>query len=158
MLTVGRRAVTRGSVKIPCCVITRFGLSVTEPGRDVTVLRSQAGLPAAHPGQLVGPGIFAVLGGLGTVFGRNLAVVNSLCAVICSLGVRRWGSRSFACGLLTLVRCAVSRGVIARSCLSVALLGLSVAYVRGQIAVASFYVPFAWRRQGLFMVRQSVPA
>jgi hypothetical protein len=88
MLTVGRRAVTCGSVKVAGRVITRLGLSVPQPGSDVAILRGQARLPAAHAGQLVGPGILAVLGGLGAILGRNLAVIDGLSAVIGSLGVR----------------------------------------------------------------------
>jgi hypothetical protein len=144
MLTVGRRAVTCGSIKVAGRVITRFGLSVTQPGRDVAILRGQARLPAAHAGQLVGPGIFAVLGGLGAILGRNLAVIYGLGAVIGSLGVRGWRQRTFACRVLTLARGAVpcgavevTRCVISRRGLSVALLGLSVTHVRRQIAVAS---------------------
>jgi len=144
MLTVGRRAITCGSVKVARRVITRFGLSVPQPGRNVTVLRSQARLPTAYSCQLVGPGILAVLGGLGAILGCHPAVIDSLGSVIGSLGVRGRRQRIFAVRLLTLARGAVScrsvevtRGVISRRGLSIALLGLSVTHVRRQIAVAS---------------------
>jgi hypothetical protein len=154
MLAVGRRAVTCGSVQIARRVIARFGLSVTQPGRDVTILRSQARLPATHTCQLVGPGVFAVLGGLGAIFRRHLAVIDSLGAVVRSFSVPRWGPGPFR--LLTLTHRAVpcgsvevTRCVIARRGFSVALLGLTVTNVRGQIAVAPFYVPLTCRRQGV---------
>jgi len=145
MLPVGRRAISCGSVKIAGRVIARLGFSVAQPGRDVTVLRSKAGLPAAHSCQLVGPGIFAILGGLGAILGRNLAVIDSLGAVIRGLGATPWRSGTFACRPFTLTRRAipcgsveVSRRVITRFRLSVTLLRLSVTHVRSQIAVAPF--------------------
>ena len=149
MLTVGCRAIPRGSVKIACRVITGFRLPVAQPGRDVTVLRSQAGLPAAHSCQLVGPGIFAVLGGLGAIFGRYPAVIDGLGAVVRSLSATRGRSGAFACLLLILIRTVicgpieVTCGVITRRGLSVTLLGLSVTHVRGQIAIAPFDVTLA---------------
>jgi hypothetical protein len=103
MLTVAGGAITRGPVEVARRVITRFGLSVTQPGRDVTVLRSQAGLPAADSGQLIGFGIVAV----------------------------RFG-------------------------LSISLLGLPIADVRREVAVATFYVALARRRQGVFLVVRQV--
>ena len=166
MLTIGRRAVTCGSVKIAGRVITRFGLSVTQPGRDVAILRGQARLPAAHAGQLVGPGIFAVLGRLGAILGRNLAVIYGLGAVIGSLGVRGWRQRTFACRVVTLARGAVTCGavevtrrVVASRGLTVTLFGLTVTHIRGQIAIAPFYIPLTRGCQGvLAIVRQSIPA
>ncbi len=156
ILTVGRRAVTCSSIKIAGRVITRFGLSVTQPSRDITVLRRQAGLPTAHSCQLVCPGILAVLGCLGAIFGRNPAVINGLSAVIRSLSMPRWLTGAIACRLLTLTRSAVSRRsvevarrVIARRSLSVPLLGLSVTHVRGKIAVAPFDVPLARLCEGV---------
>src|SRR4029077_11037373 len=41
----------------------------------------EAGAAAAGSGQLVGPGILAVLGGLRAVFGRDLAVVDGLSTI-----------------------------------------------------------------------------
>ncbi len=156
MLTVGRRAIPCGSIKIARRVVTRFGFSVAQPGRDVTVLRSQAGLPTAHSSQLVGSGIFAVLCGLGAIFGRNLAVVDGLGPVIRSLGVPRGRSGTFACLLITPVRRAipcgsveVTRRVVTRLGLSITLLGLSVTHVRSQIAVAPFQVALACLCQGV---------
>jgi hypothetical protein len=157
MLTVARRAVPCGSVEITRRVVTRFGLSVTLPGRDVTALRSQPGLPAAHSGQLVGPGILAVLGGLRAIFGCNLAVVNGLGAVVRSLIVPRGSSGTFACRMLTLASRAVTCGsveitrrVITRFGLSVTQLGREVTHVRSQIAVTPFYVALACRCKGVF--------
>ncbi len=144
MLTVGRRTVTGGSIEIARRVITRLGLSVPQPGRNVTVLRSQARLPTAYSCQLVGPGILAVLGGLGAVFGRHLAVVDGLGAVLSRLSVRRRTRATFAVRLLTLARGAVScrsievaRGVVTGGGFAVTLLGFPITHVRGQIAVAS---------------------
>jgi hypothetical protein len=156
VLTVGRRAIPGGSVKITGRVITCFRLSVTQPGRDVTVLRGEAGLPTAHSGQLVGPGILAVLGGLRAIFGSDLAVVDGLGAIIRSLSAAQRRSGTFACLLLILTRrtvtCGaveVTRGVITSSGLSVALLRLAIAHVRGQIAVAPFDVALARLGQGV---------
>jgi hypothetical protein len=158
MLAVGRGSVTRGSIEIARRVITGLGLSVTQPGRDVPILRGQASLPTAHPGQLVCPGVLAVPGGLGAVFGRHLAVIYGLGAIIGSLGVPRWRTGTFALGLLTLTCRAVScrpveiaRRVIARRGLSVTLLGLPVTHVGGQIAVAPFYVALTCDCQGVFI-------
>jgi hypothetical protein len=156
MLTVGRRAIPRGSVKIARRVVTRFGFSVAQPGRDVTVLRSQAGLPTAHSSPLVASRIFAVLCGLGAIFRRNLAVVDGLGPVIRSLSVPRGRSGTFACLLFTLARRAipcgsveVTRRVVTRFGLSITLLCLSVTHVRGQIAVAPFQVALACLCQGV---------
>ena len=150
MLAVRRRAIPCGSVKVAGRVVTRFGLSVTQPGRDITVLRSQAGFPTTHSCQLVDPGVFAILGGLSAIFGRNPPVINRLGAVIRSLSVPRGSSRTFAYRLLTLTRRQVPRGsveitrcVITRFRLSVTLLRLSVTHVRSQIAVAPLYVTLA---------------
>jgi hypothetical protein len=158
VLTVGRRAIARGSVKITRRVITCFRLSVAQPGRDVTVLRSQAGLPTAHSCQLVGPGILAVLGGVGAIFGRDLAVVDSLGAVIRSLSAARGRSGTFARRLLTVTLRAIPGGSaevtrrITRLGISITLIRLSVAHVRGEIAVAPFDVTLACLRQGVLAV------
>jgi hypothetical protein len=156
MLTVRRRAIPSRSVEIAGGVITSFGLSVTQPRRDVTVLRGQAGLPAPDSCQLVGPGILAVLGGLGAIFGRHPAVVDSLGPVVRSLGPARGRSGTLAVRLLTISRrpvaCGpveVARRVITRRGLPVALLRHSVAHVRGQIAVAPFDVALACLGQGV---------
>ena len=65
VLPVGRRAIARGPVQVAGGVVTRFGLPVAQTGCDVSVLRSQTGLPAAHVGQLVDSRVFPVLGGHG---------------------------------------------------------------------------------------------
>jgi hypothetical protein len=148
MLAVGRRAVAGGSVEVAGSVVTRFRLAVTQPGRDITILCGETRLSAAHSSQLIRPGILAVLGGLGAIFGRNLAVIDRLGSVIRSLGGGRWRWRAIAGRLLILARRAVSCGpvevtrcVVARSRLAITLFRLSVTGVRGQIAVAPFYVP-----------------
>ena len=49
---------------------------------------SQAGAAAADARQLVGPGIFTILGGLRAILGCNLAIVAALCPIIrCHLAV-----------------------------------------------------------------------
>jgi len=85
VLTVARRAIPCGSLVITRRVVTRFGLSVTQLGRDVTVLRRQPGLPTARSGHLVCPGILTVLGGLCAIFRCNLPVVGGLGAVVRSV-------------------------------------------------------------------------
>jgi len=156
MLTVGRRAVTGGSIEIARRVITRLGLSVPQPGRNVAILRSQARLPPAYSCQLVGPGILAVLGGLGAVFGRHLAVVDSLGSVVRRLCVRRRTRGTFAVRLLTLTRRAVprrsvevTRGVVTGGGLAVTLFGIPITHVRGQVAVPPFDIPLACGCQGV---------
>ena len=54
-LAIGRRAIPRRSVEVAGRVVAGLGLPVAQPGRDVSVARCQAGLPAAHRPQLVGP-------------------------------------------------------------------------------------------------------
>jgi hypothetical protein len=147
---VGRGAIACGSIEIACRVITRFGLTVAQSGGDVSVRRSLARLPAAHSCQLVGPGIFTVLGGLGPIFRRNLAVIDRLGAVVRSLGAPGWRPGAFAFRLVTLC-------VIARCSLSVTLFRLSITYIGGQIAVAPFNVALACRGQGIsVLIRQSI--
>ena len=155
-MTFGRRAIACRSVEVARRVIARFGLSVTQPGRFVAVLGSQAGHPPAGSRQLVGAGILAVLGGVGAIFGGHPAVVDSLGPVVSSLSVPRGSSGAFPGRLLTLARRAIAggsveitRGVVARRGLSVTLLGLSVADVRSPVAVAPLDVALAWRRQGV---------
>ena len=156
MLTVGRRAIPRGSVEITGGVVTSFGLSVAQPRRNVTVLRSQAGLSAAHSCLLVSPGILAILGGLGAILGRHPAVVDSLGPVVCSLSATRGRSGDLARRLFTIGRgsvpcgpVVVARGVVTRSGLAVALLRLAVAHIRGQVAIAPFDVTLARLGQGV---------
>jgi hypothetical protein len=150
MLTLARRAIPCGSVEITRRVVTRSGFSVTQLSRDVTVLRSQPGLPAAHSCQLVGPGILAVFGGVCAIFGRHLAVLDGLGAVVRSRSTPRGSSGTLAGRMLTLARRAIpcgsveiTRRVVTRFGLSVTLLGLSVTHVRSQIAITPFYVALA---------------
>ena len=138
VLSIARRSIPGGSVEITSRVVARFCLSVTQPGCDVTVLRGQPGLTAAHSSQLVGPGIFAVLGGLCPIFGRHLAVVDGLGAVVRSLSVPRGTSVTFAVCMLTLACGAVPCGsveitgrIVTCFGLSISLLGLAVTHVRG---------------------------
>src|ERR1700737_2109145 len=93
-------------------VITRFGLSVTKPGREITVLSSHPRLSTAHACELVGPGICAVLGCLGTVFGRHLAVVDRLGAVVRSPGAPRGCLVTFVCRMLPVGRRTATCGSV----------------------------------------------
>jgi len=139
MLTVARRAIRCRSVEITRRVVTRFGFSVTQLGRDVTFQRSQPGLPAPHSGRLVGPGIFAVLGGLCAIFRCKFAVVDGLGAVVRSLGAPRGSSGTFVSRMLTVARRAIpcrsveiTRRVVTRFGLSVTQLGRDVTVLRRQ--------------------------
>jgi hypothetical protein len=92
---------------------------------------------------------------MGAILGGHPAVVDSLGAVVGGLGVGRGSSGAFACRLRTLSGGAIAGGPVeitrrvTRFGLSVTLLGISVTNVRGQVAVATFYVSLAWRRQGV---------
>jgi len=125
-LAVARSAVPRGSVEITRRVVTRFGLSVPQPGRHVTVLRSQPSLPAPHTCQLVGPGILAVFGGLYAIFGCNPAVVDGLGAVVRGPSAPRSGPGTFVCRILAVARRAVPCGSVEITRRVVTRLGLSV--------------------------------
>ena len=125
-LPIARRAIARGSVEVTGRVIARFGLLVTQPGRDVAVAGSQPGLPAAHRRQLVRPGILAVLRGLRAILGGNLAVIDGPFAAVCSFRPTRVGARTFVCrapavarGAVTGRSIAITRGVVARFGLSI---------------------------------------
>ena len=159
ILAVARRAIPCGSVQITCRVVTRLRLSVAQLGGDVTVLRSQTGLPAAHSCQLVGAGILTILGGLCAIFRCNLAVVDSSFAVVGSPSMPRGSLGTFARLLLTVARRAIpcgsveiTRRVVARFGLPVTQGGLPVTHIRSQIAVASFYVALACGRDGILAV------
>jgi hypothetical protein len=158
-LAVARRAIPRGSVEITRRVVTRLSLSVAQFGGDVTVLRSQPGLPAAHSRQLVGPGILTVLGRLCAIFGCNLAVVDGSFAVVRSPSMPRGSLGAFPRLMLTVARRAIpcgsvkiTRRVVTRFGLPITQLGLSVTHIRSQIAVAPFYVALARGCQGVFAV------
>jgi hypothetical protein len=112
VLTVARRANPCGSVQVTGRIVTRLGFLVTEPGCNVTVLRRLPGLAAAHSRQLVGAGIFEVLGRLRSILGRHLAVVDCLGAVVGCLSVTRWTSGILTCRVLTLARCPIHRGSV----------------------------------------------
>jgi hypothetical protein len=156
MLTVARRAIPCRSVEITRRVVTRFGFSVTQLGRDVTFQRSQPGLPALHSGRLVGPGIFAVLGGLCAIFRCKFAVVDGLGAVVRSLGAPRGSPGTFVSRMLTVARRAIpcrsveiTRRVVTRFGFSVTQLGLSVTLVRSQITVTPFDIALARSCKGV---------
>jgi len=106
LLTVARRTVAGGSIEITRRVVTRLGRSIAQLGRNVTVLRRESGLAAAHSCQLVGPGVFSVLGGLRSIFGCNFAVVDSLGAIVRGPSASRRASGAF--GMLTLARGAIT--------------------------------------------------
>ena len=92
-----------------------LGLPVTQPCGNVTVLRSQPGLSAAHSRLLVGPGIQAVFGGVGAIFCRNSAVVNGLGAVVRGSGAPRGGLRAFVSRILAIARRSISASSTASS-------------------------------------------
>ncbi|HZQ50322.1 MAG TPA: hypothetical protein VFB69_08440 [Candidatus Dormibacteraeota bacterium] len=157
-MTVGRRPIPGGAVEIAGRVVARLGLPVAKPGRDIAILRRKAGLPAAHPAQLVGPGILAVLGGLRAVFGRNLAVIDGLSAVVGSIKSPRRrraalarGS-TLAFGAVTGRSVEVTRSVIARGGLSITLLRLAVPHVGGQVPVATFEVTLSGLGEGVVAI------
>ena len=156
ILAVACRAISSGSVKIARRVVTCFGLPVTEPSSDVTVLRSQPSLSAAHPRQFVGPGILAVFGRLCTIFGRNLAVVGGLFPVIRRTCMSGGTPVTFARLMLAVtdraiprVPVKITRSVVTRFGLPVAQRGLSITHIGGQIAVAALYVTLAWACEGV---------
>jgi len=134
-LTIARRAIPCGSVEIPGSVIARFGITVAQPGRDVTVPRSQAGLPTAHRCFLVGPGIFAVLRCLGAIFGCDFAVVDGSYAAVGSLGAPRICPRTFISRALAVAHRAVPRSSVAITCGIVTRFGLSVTQPGRDVAV-----------------------
>jgi hypothetical protein len=144
VLTVARRAIPGGSVEVTCRVVARFGLTVTQPGCDVTVLGSQPGLSPPHSGQLVGPGIKAVLGCVGAILGRNPAVIDGLGAVVRGSGAPRGGLDAFVGCILAVARRAIpggsveiARSVVTRFRLSVAQPGRDVTVLRGQPGLAA---------------------
>jgi len=65
---------------------------------------SQPGAPAAHSCQLVGPGIFTVLGGLRAIVRGNLAVAAGLRAVGGGVSARRSCPGTVSCRILTVAR------------------------------------------------------
>jgi hypothetical protein len=138
ILAVASRAIPCGSVQITRRVVARFSLSVAQLGRNVTVLRSQPGLPAAHSCQLVGPGILTVLGRLCAIFRCNLAVVDGSFAVVRSSGMPRGSLGTFARLLLTDARRAIPCGSVEITRRVVTRFGLPVTHIGSQIAVAPF--------------------
>ena len=138
-LTIDRGLLSCGSVEITRGAVTGFGLLVTQPGRDVTLPRSQAGLATAHCHQLVCPGIFAIPGGQCAIFGRNPAVVECSHPAVRSAGAPRLGPCAFVCRALAVARRTISggsieiaRGVVARLGFSVTQLGGNITLARGQ--------------------------
>jgi hypothetical protein len=141
---IGRRAIPRGSVEIAGRVVTCLGLSVAQPGRDISVLSRHPRLPAAGASQLIRPGIVAVLGGLGPIFGRHPAVVDGLGPVVRRPSAARGGLVAFVCGMLTVGGGAITRGsvkvarrVVTRFGLSVTQPGRDVAVLRSQAGLAT---------------------
>jgi hypothetical protein len=134
-LTIARGAIPGSAVAIPGRVVTRFSLSVAQPGRDVSVPRGEPGLPATHSRQLVGPGILAVLRRMRAIFGCNLAVIDSPYAAVGRLSAPRVGPRTFVCGTLTVARRAIPRTSVAITGSVVSRLGLLVTQPRRDVAV-----------------------
>jgi hypothetical protein len=144
VLTVTRRAITGSAIEVAGRIVTRFRLSVTQPGSDVAVLRCQSGLAPAHPHQLVGPGIKAVLGGVGAIFSGNPAVVDRLGAVVRGSSAPRGGLDAFVGRILAVARRAipggsveVAGGVVTCLRLPVAQPGCDVTVLRGQPGLAA---------------------
>jgi hypothetical protein len=144
VLTVASRAIPGGAIEIARRVVTRFGLSVTQPGCNVAVLGSQPSLSPPYSRQLVGPGIKAVLGGVGAIFGRNPAVVDGLRAVVCGSSPPRGGLDTFVCRILAVARGAIpggsveiARGIVTRFRLSVAQPGGDVTVLCSQPGLAA---------------------
>jgi hypothetical protein len=126
-LAVAQCAVPCSSVEVTRCVVTRLGLSVTLLGRNVTLSRSQSGLPTAHCRQLVGPRILAVLGGARAIVRCNLAVVDGAHAAVSSFGAARVGPGTLLRRSSTIARLPISCGPVEITCRVVTRFGLSVA-------------------------------
>jgi hypothetical protein len=118
-------------------VVTRFGLSVSQPRRYVTVLRSQPGLAAPQSCQLIGPGVLAVFGRLNAIVCCNAAVVDGLGAVVGSPSASRSGPGSFIRRILAVGRRAVACGSVEIARRVVTRLGLSVSEASRDVAVLS---------------------
>jgi hypothetical protein len=134
-LTIARGAIPGSAVAIPGRVVTRFGLSVAQSRRDVSVPRGESGLSATHSRQLVGPGILAVLRRMRAIFGCNLAVVDGPYAAVGRLSAPRVGPRTFVYGTLTVARRPIPRTSVAITSSVVSRLGLSVTQPRRDVAV-----------------------
>ena len=132
-LTVARRAIPCGAIGLTGRVVTRFGLSVTQPCRDVTIPRGQPSLATAHRRQLVSPGILAVLRRLCAIVRRNFAVVDRSHAAIRGIGAPRVGSRAFVCRAPAIARGAIPSGSVELTGRVVARFGVSVTLLGGEV-------------------------
>ena len=164
MLTVARRAVPRCSVEIAGGVVPRFGLAVTQPGRDIAILRGKPCLAAPHATQLVRPGILPIPGGLDAIFGCDLAIFDGLGTVVRGVIMSRRSYGILARCVLTLARRPVSLGsvevagrVISRFRFAVTLLGLAVTDIGGEIAVTPFDVALARARESVLAFFKTFP-
>ena len=133
MLTVARRAASGGSVENISGVVMRVGLSVTQRGRDVTLLR-----------------------GLGAVVRGSLAIAAGLHALVRGLSAPRGGPGTFVCRVLTVARRAIpcgsveiTRRVVTRFGLSVTQLGRDVTLLRSHVASSPLPVALTVLGQGL---------
>ena len=134
-LAIARRAISCGSVEVAGRVVTRFGFSVAQPGRDVSVPRSQPCLPPAHSRQFVGPGIFAVLRRLGAIFGCDFAVIHGPHAAVGSLSPLRIRPGAFVSRPLPAAGRVISRSSVAITRCVVTRFRLSVTQPGGDVAV-----------------------
>jgi hypothetical protein len=112
-LTIARRAIPCGAVEITRRVVSRFGVPVAQPGRDVAITRCQTRLPTAHGRLLIGPRIFAVLRRVGAIFGCDFAVVDRSNAAVGSFGTPRVSPSTFVSRALSVARRTVPRSPIA---------------------------------------------
>jgi hypothetical protein len=122
--------------------VSRYELSAVALGAiDLAPDGSESGAAAAYPGQLIGPGIFAVPGGLRAILSCNLSVVAPLCAIVrgdlavvdrphsAVRGVSAFqgGASARVLRALTAARRAISRGSVEITGCVVACFGLLVA-------------------------------
>jgi hypothetical protein len=121
---IGCRPIARRTVEIARGIVTTLRFPVAQLGCDIARARSQRG-------------VFAISGGLYTIFGRKLAVVDGLCAVVRSLGASSGGLRTFVRRVLAVARGAVPRGSVEVTGRVVTCFGLSITQPGRHVAVLS---------------------
>jgi hypothetical protein len=135
-LAVARRAIACSPIQIARRIVTRFGIAVAQPCRDVPVSRGQTSLTTAHGSLLVGPGILAVFRRLRAVLCGDLAVVDGSLAAVGCLSTTGIGAGAFVGCSLPVARCAIPRGAIAISCSVVTSFGLAIPEPGRNVAVS----------------------
>ncbi|HEY4915050.1 MAG TPA: hypothetical protein VIJ91_14160 [Candidatus Dormibacteraeota bacterium] len=133
-LSVARRTNPRSPIAITRRIVTRFGLSITQAGRDVPVTRSQTGLPTAHSRQLVGAGILAVPRRMCAIVRRNFAVVDGPLAAIRGISTTGVGPCAFVCCTPAIARRAISCNSVELSGRVVTRFGVSVTLFGGEVS------------------------